>query len=106
MGSPQRVGLIHAFFVEREAVTLPETRLAAPPHIETVGIVGGVMMGAGIAIAVLDEGLPVVTIERHAPKSSVPMRPCDSNQLAPRRQRSARPVPTLVLRPRADGYRA
>jgi 3-hydroxyacyl-CoA dehydrogenase len=64
MDSPQRAGLIHAFFVEREAVKLPETRLAAPRRIETVGIIGGGTMGAGIAVAVLDAGLPVVMIER------------------------------------------
>ncbi|NVI06842.1 3-hydroxyacyl-CoA dehydrogenase NAD-binding domain-containing protein [Paraburkholderia youngii] len=64
MDSPQRAGLVHAFFVEREAVKLPETRQAAPRRIETVGIIGGGTMGAGIAVAVLDAGLPVVMIER------------------------------------------
>jgi 3-hydroxyacyl-CoA dehydrogenase len=64
MDSPQRAGLIHAFFAEREVTKLPGMRLAAPRRIERVGIIGGGTMGAGIAVAVLDAGLPVVMIER------------------------------------------
>ncbi|MDP3841027.1 MAG: 3-hydroxyacyl-CoA dehydrogenase NAD-binding domain-containing protein [Oxalobacteraceae bacterium] len=62
--SPQRAGLIHAFFAEREVLKVPETRNAKPRAIERVGIVGGGTMGAGIAVAVLDAGLPVTMIER------------------------------------------
>ncbi|MGN6230061.1 MAG: 3-hydroxyacyl-CoA dehydrogenase NAD-binding domain-containing protein [Trinickia sp.] len=62
--SPQRAGLIHAFFAEREVVKAPETKAAAPRPIATVGVVGGGTMGAGIAVAVLDAGLPVTMIER------------------------------------------
>jgi 3-hydroxyacyl-CoA dehydrogenase len=62
--SPQRDGLIHAFFAEREVVKAPELRQARPRKIEQVGVVGGGTMGAGIAVAVLDAGLPVTMVER------------------------------------------
>ena len=62
--SPQRAGLIHAFFAEREVLKAPETRDAKPRALNTLGVVGGGTMGAGIAVAVLDAGLPVTMIER------------------------------------------
>jgi 3-hydroxyacyl-CoA dehydrogenase len=62
--SPQRAGLIHAFFAEREVLKAPETRNATPRALNTIGVVGGGTMGAGIAVAVLDAGLPVTMIER------------------------------------------
>ncbi|MDD2546989.1 MAG: 3-hydroxyacyl-CoA dehydrogenase NAD-binding domain-containing protein, partial [Burkholderiaceae bacterium] len=64
LDSPQRAGLIHAFFAEREVAKAPETRNAQPRPIGHVGVVGGGTMGAGIAVAVLDAGLPVTLIER------------------------------------------
>ncbi|GLU32449.1 3-hydroxyacyl-CoA dehydrogenase NAD-binding domain-containing protein [Trinickia caryophylli] len=64
LASPQRAGLVHAFFAEREAAKAPETQASSPRSIERVGIVGGGTMGAGIAVAVLDAGLPIVMIER------------------------------------------
>src|SRR3989442_2834772 len=63
MQSPQRAGLIHAFFAEREVVKAPETKAAKPRPITSVGVIGGGTMGAGIAVAVLDAGLPVTMIE-------------------------------------------
>jgi 3-hydroxyacyl-CoA dehydrogenase len=62
--SPQRAGLIHAFFAEREVLKAPETRNAKPRALDRIGVVGGGTMGAGIAVAVLDAGLPVTMIER------------------------------------------
>ena len=64
LDSPQRAGLVHAFFAERETARAPETRSAKPRPIESIGVVGGGTMGAGIAVAVLDAGLPVTMIER------------------------------------------
>lgn len=64
LDSPQRASLIHAFFAEREVQKAPETRNAQPRRIEQIGVVGGGTMGAGIAVAVLDAGLPVTMIER------------------------------------------
>ncbi|WP_213954867.1 3-hydroxyacyl-CoA dehydrogenase NAD-binding domain-containing protein [Variovorax sp. dw_954] len=62
--SPQRAGLIHAFFAEREVAKVPEAKAAQPRKLESVGIVGGGTMGAGIAVAAMDAGLPVVMVER------------------------------------------
>lgn len=62
--SPQRAGLIHAFFAEREVAKAPETQAARARPIAAIGVVGGGTMGAGIAVAVLDAGLPVTMIER------------------------------------------
>jgi len=64
LDSPQRAGLVHAFFAERETARAPETRSAKPRSINSIGVVGGGTMGAGIAVAVLDAGLPVTMIER------------------------------------------
>lgn len=64
LDSPQRSGLVHAFFSEREVLKAPETRTAKARPINRVGVVGGGTMGAGIALAVLDAGLPVTMIER------------------------------------------
>ncbi|MGC4061136.1 MAG: 3-hydroxyacyl-CoA dehydrogenase NAD-binding domain-containing protein [Aquabacterium sp.] len=64
LASPQRAGLIHAFFAEREVLKAPETKSARPRVIEQVGVIGGGTMGAGIAVALLDAGLRVTMIER------------------------------------------
>lgn len=64
LDSPQRAGLVHAFFAERETARAPETRSAKPRPIDSIGVVGGGTMGAGIAVAVLDAGLPVTMVER------------------------------------------
>lgn len=64
LDSPQRAGLVHAFFAEREVLKAPETRAAAPRAIARVGVVGGGTMGAGIAVTVLNAGLEVTMIER------------------------------------------
>ncbi|MGY6162036.1 3-hydroxyacyl-CoA dehydrogenase NAD-binding domain-containing protein [Paraburkholderia strydomiana] len=64
LDSPQRAGLVHAFFAEREVLKAPETRDTKPRALNAIGVVGGGTMGGGIAVAVLDAGLPVTMIER------------------------------------------
>jgi 3-hydroxyacyl-CoA dehydrogenase len=64
LDSPQRAGLVHAFFAERETSKIPGLEQARPRRVERVGIVGGGTMGAGIAVSVLDAGLPVVMVEQ------------------------------------------
>jgi 3-hydroxyacyl-CoA dehydrogenase len=64
LDSPQRAGLVHVFFAEREAAKAPETQTAQPRAIGRIGVIGGGTMGAGIAVSVLDAGLPVTMIER------------------------------------------
>lgn len=63
LDSPQRAGLVHAFFAEREVAKAPETRIAKPRPVDSVGVVGGGTMGAGIAVSLLDAGLPVTMVE-------------------------------------------
>ena len=64
--SPQRAGLVHAFFAERETAKVPESKAAKPRAFETVAVIGGGTMGAGIAVCALDAGLPVTMVERDA----------------------------------------
>lgn len=62
--SPQRAGLIHAFFAEREVAKVPEAKAAVPRPITSIAVIGGGTMGAGITVSALDAGLPVTMIER------------------------------------------
>ncbi|MEB5963855.1 3-hydroxyacyl-CoA dehydrogenase NAD-binding domain-containing protein [Comamonas testosteroni] len=64
--SPQRAGLIHAFFAERETAKIPEARAAQPRAVDKIAIIGGGTMGAGITVSALDAGLDVTMIERDA----------------------------------------
>ncbi|MBS0293889.1 MAG: enoyl-CoA hydratase/isomerase family protein [Proteobacteria bacterium] len=66
LNSPQRAGLVHAFFSERETAKIPEAKAAAPRPFTRLSIIGGGTMGAGITVAALDAGLSVVMIERDA----------------------------------------
>ncbi len=61
--SPQRAGLIHAFFAERAVAKIPEAK-AAPRPVAAIGIVGGGTMGSGIATSALLAGLSVTLVER------------------------------------------
>jgi 3-hydroxyacyl-CoA dehydrogenase len=65
INSPQRAGLIHAFFAERAVAKTPEAK-ATPRHVGTIGVVGGGTMGAGIAASALLAGLPVKLADRNA----------------------------------------
>lgn len=64
--SPQRQGLIHAFFAERETAKIPEAKAAAPRAFSKLAIIGGGTMGAGITVSALDAGFTVTMIERDA----------------------------------------
>jgi len=66
LNSPQRAGLVHAFFSERETAKIPEAKAAQPRPFAKLSIIGGGTMGAGITVAALDAGLSVVMIERDA----------------------------------------
>ena len=65
MDSPQRAGLIHAFFAERAVAKIPEAK-ATPREVSKVGVIGAGTMGAGIATAALIAGLSVRLNERDA----------------------------------------
>ncbi|MBP2299389.1 3-hydroxyacyl-CoA dehydrogenase NAD-binding domain-containing protein [Azospirillum picis] len=61
MASPQRAGLIHAFFAEREVAKVPGLPTEAP--LRTIGrtaVVGAGTMGTGIAMCFANAGLPVL----------------------------------------------
>lgn len=92
LDSPQRAGLIHAFFAEREAARVPGRAARKPQQIAReiarVGVIGGGTMGAGIAVAVLDAGLPVILVER------------DDTALAQGRARIAKVYDALVAKGR------
>ncbi|MET1413020.1 3-hydroxyacyl-CoA dehydrogenase NAD-binding domain-containing protein [Roseibium sp. HPY-6] len=63
MESPQRAGLIHAFFAERAVAKIPEAT-ATPRAIAKIGVIGGGTMGSGIATACLLSGFAVTMTER------------------------------------------
>ncbi len=64
LDSPQREGLIHAFFSERKVAKLPELKGVEPRPVAKIGVIGGGTMGAGIAFCALLNGLDVTLIER------------------------------------------
>jgi 3-hydroxyacyl-CoA dehydrogenase len=64
LASRESVGLRHAFFAERAAAKFPEGAEAAPKRVERVAIVGGGLMGTGIAIAALQGGFAVTLVEQ------------------------------------------
>ena len=64
MDTPQREGLIHAFFLERKVSQLPEIEGVNPREVGRIGVIGGGTMGSGIATAALVAGLDVTLIEQ------------------------------------------
>lgn len=62
--SPASIGLRHAFLAERRVAKVPELARATAREVAQVGVIGGGLMGAGIASALLGAGLSVVMIER------------------------------------------
>lgn len=62
MDTPQRAGLIHAFFGERAVSNIPEAKGDNRP-LDRVGVIGGGTMGSGIATSCLLAGLPVTLVE-------------------------------------------
>lgn len=55
--------LRHAFFGRRKAARIPGVERSEASPIDTVTVVGGGLMGTGIALAVLKAGLKVVVVE-------------------------------------------
>ncbi|WP_417826360.1 FAD-dependent oxidoreductase [Thalassospira povalilytica] len=63
--SDQSKALRHIFFAERSVGKLPELAGVDPAPITDVGVIGGGIMGAGIATASLLAGFKVTIIERN-----------------------------------------
>ncbi|PWC44774.1 3-hydroxyacyl-CoA dehydrogenase NAD-binding domain-containing protein [Azospirillum sp. TSO22-1] len=64
MDSPQRAGLIHAFFAEREAAKVPGLPAGTPLRpVRTVAVIGAGTMGGGIAMCFANAGIPVLLLE-------------------------------------------
>lgn len=64
MDSPQRAGLIHAFFAEREVSKVKGLAKDTPVRdINSVGIIGAGTMGGGIAMNFANAGIPVTMVE-------------------------------------------
>tara|TARA_R110002111_G_scaffold262175_1_gene337262 strand:+ start:14021 stop:16114 length:2094 start_codon:yes stop_codon:yes gene_type:complete len=64
MNSPQRAGLVHAFFAEREVAKIPGLPRDTPVRkIGSVGVVGAGTMGGGIAMNFANVGVPVYLLE-------------------------------------------
>ncbi|MDP2698289.1 3-hydroxyacyl-CoA dehydrogenase NAD-binding domain-containing protein [Thalassospira sp.] len=64
--SRQSKALRHIFFAERSVAKLPELAGVGPRPVREIGVIGGGIMGAGIATAALLAGYAVVMIERDA----------------------------------------
>jgi 3-hydroxyacyl-CoA dehydrogenase len=64
--SAEAKALRHLFFAEREAAKVSELEGVAPRPIARAAVIGAGTMGAGIAVALADAGLPVTLIERDA----------------------------------------
>ncbi len=79
METPQRAGLIHAFFIERKVAKLPEIDGVAPRDVSAIGVIGGGTMGAGIATAALLRGLSVTLVERDDDAASRARRTIEKN---------------------------
>jgi 3-hydroxyacyl-CoA dehydrogenase len=61
--SDQAKALRHVFFAERAVAKIPGLENTAPRKVETLAVIGGGTMGAGIAVACLRAGFPVTMIE-------------------------------------------
>ncbi len=62
--SDQSKALRHIFFAERSVAKLPELDGVKPNNLSEIGVIGGGIMGAGIATASLLAGFKVTIIER------------------------------------------
>lgn len=64
MMSPQSAALRYVFFAERNIAKIPDIPADTPTlDIRTVGVLGAGTMGGGIAMALLNAGLPVTLVE-------------------------------------------
>ncbi|MEQ8815406.1 MAG: 3-hydroxyacyl-CoA dehydrogenase NAD-binding domain-containing protein [Thalassobaculum sp.] len=64
MESPQRAGLVHAFFGEREVAKVPGMSRDVPVRpVRKAAVIGAGTMGGGIAMCFANAGIPVTVLE-------------------------------------------
>jgi 3-hydroxyacyl-CoA dehydrogenase len=64
MGTPESRSLVHGFFAERAASKIPEVPDNTPLRpLKSTAVIGAGTMGGGIAMALLNAGIPVVLLE-------------------------------------------
>lgn len=80
VGTPEAAALRHAFLSERRAARLPDLGGAEAREVSTVGVVGGGLMGSGIATALLSAGYRVTLIERDPTALSAGLARVATNQ--------------------------
>ncbi len=100
-GSDQARALRHVFFAERAAPRPPEYDGITSRPVRKTAVIGGGTMGAGIAAALRDAGLPVVLVERDAAAAATR---CRQSRTHLRRRGTARPPNRNAAR-RAHGRR-
>ena len=61
--SDQSKAMRHVFFAEREVLKVPHLIGVKPRALASAGVIGSGTMGAGIAISLVDSGLPVTIVE-------------------------------------------
>ncbi|MFZ2869909.1 3-hydroxyacyl-CoA dehydrogenase NAD-binding domain-containing protein [Zavarzinia sp.] len=67
LASPQRAGLIHAFFAPREAAKVPGIGPEVKPRpVAKAGVIGAGTMGGGIAMCFANADIPVTLLEMKA----------------------------------------
>ncbi|MEP9358373.1 3-hydroxyacyl-CoA dehydrogenase NAD-binding domain-containing protein [Sphingomonas sp. KR3-1] len=66
LGSAESRGLRHAFFGRRIAARVPGLGEVKPRRIGTVAVIGGGLMGTGIALSLLNAGIKVTLVEPRA----------------------------------------
>ena len=59
----QHPALVHAFMAERQAAKLPWSDAPSPQPIGRAGVIGGGLMGAGIATVLANAGIRVAVVE-------------------------------------------
>lgn len=64
VSSDQSRALRHVFAAERAAAKVPGLEGVEPRKVESIGVVGAGMMGAGIAVSFLEAGYRVLVVER------------------------------------------
>ena len=62
--SPEAAALRHVFFAERAAPRPAAMKGVEPRPVRNAAVIGGGTMGAGIAAALRDAGIPVTLVER------------------------------------------